>query len=302
MRSGETGLVAAVAEHFWRGGERSRSLPYLLWAAEEATGVHAYAQRRQSLRPRRRGRGRGGGHRDGGDRRSPPRPRRSPPPASFARALKVYHELLRSGRTSTAPAPTAGSSLSRMNLRKGRLHTRLGEHEAALASHEEGLRDAHRHAPARSRDRSAARQGRGPARPGELGRRVHAARSALRAGRPGGARPPARQPAQHPGQPLRRRGDCPPRRPARSAAASGRPSGPGTRCSRLRLRNNLGNVLLEDRTLRPGARALQPQPGLLRAHQRRLGAALRAQQPRHPGVQPRATGWRPASRSPAASR
>ena len=41
------GLAAAVAEHFWRGGERARSLPYLLRAAEEAT-------RRLRLRPGRR--------------------------------------------------------------------------------------------------------------------------------------------------------------------------------------------------------------------------------------------------------
>ncbi|HSG38898.1 MAG TPA: protein kinase, partial [Thermoanaerobaculia bacterium] len=41
---GEAVLPAAVAEHFWRGGERGRSLPYLLRAAGEAEAVYGYAE------------------------------------------------------------------------------------------------------------------------------------------------------------------------------------------------------------------------------------------------------------------
>jgi len=39
-----SGLETQVAEHFWRAGEKSRSLPYLLRAAEQASQVYAYAQ------------------------------------------------------------------------------------------------------------------------------------------------------------------------------------------------------------------------------------------------------------------
>src|SRR5205807_1159461 len=48
LRRGEAGLaaalVASIAEHFWRAGERARSLPYLLRAAGQATLVYGYAQ------------------------------------------------------------------------------------------------------------------------------------------------------------------------------------------------------------------------------------------------------------------
>jgi Nif-specific regulatory protein len=134
---GEPGLAAAVAEHFWRGGERVRSLPYLLRAAAEATAVHGYAQAAgyygraaeaaseveaaattQALAAQAEALARAG---------------------NYARALRVYHDLLRRPdleRSSHAGRVFAAGLL----LRKGRLHTRLGEHEAALESHEEGLR------------------------------------------------------------------------------------------------------------------------------------------------------------------
>src|SRR6185295_8025299 len=44
LLQGEPGWTAAVAEHFWRGGDRARSLPYLLRAGAEATAVYGYAQ------------------------------------------------------------------------------------------------------------------------------------------------------------------------------------------------------------------------------------------------------------------
>ncbi len=135
LRQGETGLVTAVAEHFWRGGERSRSLPYLTWAAEEATAVYAYAQAAGLYGRAAEAASEAG---DAGDAEMATQALAAQAEAltaagAFARALKVYQELIRK--------PGLDSLLaSRLQLRKGRLHTRVGEHEAALASHEEGLR------------------------------------------------------------------------------------------------------------------------------------------------------------------
>jgi Nif-specific regulatory protein len=132
LRQGETGLVTAVAEHFWRGGERSRSLPYLTWAAEEATAVYAYAQA-SGLYGRAAEAAAEAGDAEMATQTLAAQAEALTSAGAFARALKVYQELIRKPGLDRALA-------SRLQLRKGRLHTRVGEHEAALASHEEGLR------------------------------------------------------------------------------------------------------------------------------------------------------------------
>ncbi|HEX5716440.1 MAG TPA: sigma 54-interacting transcriptional regulator [Thermoanaerobaculia bacterium] len=132
LRQGETGLVTAVAEHFWRGGERSRSLPYLTWAAEEATAVYAYAQA-AGLYGRAAEAATEAGDAEMGTQALAAQAEALTSAGAFARALKVYQELIRRPGLDRALA-------ARLQLRKGRLHTRVGEHEAALATHEEGLR------------------------------------------------------------------------------------------------------------------------------------------------------------------
>ncbi|HWM94549.1 MAG TPA: sigma 54-interacting transcriptional regulator [Thermoanaerobaculia bacterium] len=131
LLQGETGLVTAVAEHFWRGGERSRSLPYLIRAAAEATSVYAYAQAAGFY-------GRAAEAAEAGNDGTAPQALIAQAEAltsagSFSKALKVYQELIRRPDLDRA-------LLARLHLRNGRLHTRVGEPEAALASHEEGLR------------------------------------------------------------------------------------------------------------------------------------------------------------------
>jgi Nif-specific regulatory protein len=136
--------AASIAEHFWRGGERVRSLPYLLRAAGEALAVHGYAQAAVFF-------GRAADAADtaadtasevetGATTRALASQAEALAGAgAYARALRVYHDLLR------RPDLERGSPAGRLFaagllLRKGRLHTRLGEHEAAQESHEEGLR------------------------------------------------------------------------------------------------------------------------------------------------------------------
>jgi Nif-specific regulatory protein len=132
LRQGETGLVTAVAEHFWRGSERSRSLPYLTWAAEEATAVYAYAQA-AGLYGRAAEAAAEAGDAEMATQTLAAQAEALTSAGAFSRALKVYQELI---RRPGLDRPLA----ARLQLRKGRLHTRVGEHEAALASHEEGLR------------------------------------------------------------------------------------------------------------------------------------------------------------------
>jgi Nif-specific regulatory protein len=138
LRQGEMGLVTAVSEHFWRGGERGRSLPYLLWAAEEAAGVYAHAEAAGFY-----GRAaEAAAEADDGEMAAQALSAQAEAltaAGSFPRALKIYHELLRRPDLDRASA-NGRAFLARLQLRKGRLHTRLAEHEAALASHEEGLR------------------------------------------------------------------------------------------------------------------------------------------------------------------
>ncbi len=126
--------MAAVAEHFWRAGERGRALPYLVAAAESATAVYGHAQA-ASLYGRA-----AEAAAERGESATAARMRMEQAEAlsaggSFVRALRVYHDLLRLPEAAEAGA----AFLARVYVRKGRLHGRLGEHEAALESHEEGL-------------------------------------------------------------------------------------------------------------------------------------------------------------------
>ena len=138
LRQGETGLVTSVAEHFWRGGERARSLPYLTWAAEEAMAVYAYAQA-AALYGRAAEAAAEAGDDEMGSQSLAAQAEALTAAGSFSRALKVYQELQRQPDANRETA--AGRAFAaRLDLRKGRLHTRLGEHEAALGTHDEGLR------------------------------------------------------------------------------------------------------------------------------------------------------------------
>jgi Nif-specific regulatory protein len=135
---GEPVSAAAVAEHFWRGGERVRSLPHLLRAAEEASAVYGYAEA-ASFQGRAAEAATEAGDPDGAAAALAAQAEALAAAGFFPRALRVHHELL------TRPDFEAHrlrdrAFVARALLRKGRLHTRLGEHEAALESHEEGLR------------------------------------------------------------------------------------------------------------------------------------------------------------------
>ncbi|HEX6898071.1 MAG TPA: sigma 54-interacting transcriptional regulator [Thermoanaerobaculia bacterium] len=131
-------LPAAVAEHFWRGGERARSLPYLLRAAEAARAVYGYAEA-ANFYGRAAETAAETGDQEGAAAALVSQAGALAAAGQFPRALRLYQDLL--GRPGfealRAQDPTF---IPRMLLRKGRLHTRLGEHEAALESHDEGLR------------------------------------------------------------------------------------------------------------------------------------------------------------------
>ncbi|MFL6193731.1 MAG: sigma 54-interacting transcriptional regulator [Thermoanaerobaculia bacterium] len=124
--------ATAVAEHFWRGGERARSLPWLLRAAEEASAVYGYAEAAGFY-----GRAaEAAGEAADPDAEAAVLARQAEAlsaAGAFPRALRIYEDLL------SRPWVDPGFAAQAL-LRKGRLHARLGEHEAALASHDEGLR------------------------------------------------------------------------------------------------------------------------------------------------------------------
>ena len=132
------GLAATAAEHLWRGGERVRSLPHLLRAAEEASAVYGYAEAAGFF----------GRAAEAATERGDPaavsqalahQAEALAAAGSFPRALRVYQDLLT--RPDLEPLRLTDRALvARALLKKGRLHTRLGEHEAALESHDEGLR------------------------------------------------------------------------------------------------------------------------------------------------------------------
>jgi Nif-specific regulatory protein len=135
---GEAVPAAIVAEHFWRGGERGRSLPYLLLAAEAANAVHGYAEA-ASFYGRSVEAALEAGDTDAVAEALAAQAEALALAGSFPRALRVCHDLL--ARTDLqARRARDRVFVARTFLRKGRLHSRLGEHEAALASHDDGLR------------------------------------------------------------------------------------------------------------------------------------------------------------------
>jgi Nif-specific regulatory protein len=130
-------LVAAVAEHLWRGGERVRSLPYQLQAAAAARAVYGFSQAAGFFGRAAEAAG------EAGDAVAAAEARFAEAEAlaaagSYQRALRALGELL--GRGRLAPlTPLTTPLATRCHLLEARLHSRLGEHEAALASAEEGL-------------------------------------------------------------------------------------------------------------------------------------------------------------------
>ncbi|HEY2738998.1 MAG TPA: tetratricopeptide repeat protein, partial [Thermoanaerobaculia bacterium] len=137
---GEPGLAAvsaAIAEHFWRAGERARSLPYLLRAAGQATAVYGYAQ--AAALYGRAAEATAETEPAAGIQALAAQAESLAGAGSYARALRVYHDLLR--RPDLERSSQSGRLFAAgLLLRKGRLHTRLGEHPMALESHDEGLR------------------------------------------------------------------------------------------------------------------------------------------------------------------
>ena len=262
--------------------------PYLLRAAAEATAVYGYAQAAAFYRPGRRGRRRdrpatGGGARPRRAGRGARRRR-----ASIPRALRVYQDLLKRpdlrqdapGRAALCVARAAAAPGAAPHP-PGRARGGPGEPRRGAAAPRRVSRRA------RAGDRPAPRQGAGPARPRATGT------------------PPSRPPARRwPGPAARGSSASAPTCSTRSARSYS-DRGDWRRAGRL-IRRGLwvaeragrrgalpdaaqqpGQRPLEDRPLRGGARPLQPQPRAVRADPRPLGPALRPQQPRHPGVQPR---------------
>ncbi|HEV2843877.1 MAG TPA: sigma 54-interacting transcriptional regulator, partial [Thermoanaerobaculia bacterium] len=135
---GEAVLPAAVAEHFWRGGDRARSLPYLLRAAGEAKAVYGYAEA-ASFYGRAAEAAVESGDSGGAASALVAQAEALAAAGQFPRALRLYQDLL-DRADFEALRDRDRTFIPRMLLRKGRLHTRLGEHEAALDSHDQGLR------------------------------------------------------------------------------------------------------------------------------------------------------------------
>ncbi len=135
-REGE-GSVAAIADHFWRSGERTRSLPYLLAAAAQASAVGGASQAAGFY-------GRAAeGAAETGDREGEARARLAQADSlvaagEYSRALRLYHQLLEAGGTQQRRVEDCRFA-ARVCLRRGDLHKRMGEHDSALASFESGL-------------------------------------------------------------------------------------------------------------------------------------------------------------------
>jgi Nif-specific regulatory protein len=137
LQQGEPGLTAAVAEHFWRGGDRTRSLPYLLRAAAEATAVYGYTQ--AAMLYGRAAEAAAASADEATTRALAAQAESLEGAGLYPRALRVYQDLLARPELQREDRDSLLFS-ARLLLRQGRLYTRLGEHAEALASHEQGLR------------------------------------------------------------------------------------------------------------------------------------------------------------------
>ncbi len=136
LLQGEPGWTAAVAEHFWRGGDRARSLPYLLRAGAEATAVYAYAQAATFYG--RAAEAAAAFAAEATARALAAQAEALEGAGLYPRALRVYQDLLKRPELHQEDR----LFVARLLLRQGRLHTRLGEHTQALETHEKGLRSA----------------------------------------------------------------------------------------------------------------------------------------------------------------
>jgi len=126
LRGGEggkaAGRAAAIAEHFWRAGERARSLPYLLRAAGQATRVYGYAQ--AAALYGRAAEATAETEPAAGIQALAAQAESLAGAGSYARALRVYHDLLRRPDLERG-SPSGRIFAAGLLLRKGRLHTRL---------------------------------------------------------------------------------------------------------------------------------------------------------------------------------
>ncbi len=135
-------LVAEVAEHYWRAGDRVEALPHLLEAARRAAQVHGHAEAAMLCRRAAEA------AEEAGDDRAAVTALLGQARA-YARsghpglALRLYQELIDAPeRLALHPESDddgATGLRARLALEKGRLHGRLGEHEVARATFELGL-------------------------------------------------------------------------------------------------------------------------------------------------------------------
>jgi|CXWL01.1.fsa_nt_gi Nif-specific regulatory protein len=137
VEAGQTHLVTTLAEHFWRGSERARSLPYLLAGADTARGVHGHAEaavlygRAAEVAA------------EIGDLFAHAKARAAQADALvsagvYARALRIYRELLDEVASLGRRAEDRRFRAS-LWLRAGRVHGRLGERDAELEAFAKGL-------------------------------------------------------------------------------------------------------------------------------------------------------------------
>jgi|GEM_PF-99624 len=139
---GDPELVSAVAEHYWRAGDRTESLPHLLEAARRAAQVHGHAEaamlyRRAAEAAEATGDELAAVHAILGQARALART------GHAGRALRLYQALLDTPERIVHYTRDDGDAArvlqARLALEKGRLHGRLGEHEVALSTFEAGL-------------------------------------------------------------------------------------------------------------------------------------------------------------------
>ena len=292
---GEPELVAAVAEHYWAGGDRAASLPYLL----EGGGAGAHGVRlprsRRPLRPRRRGLQR--------DRRRCPRHRVAAQAGRGARRRRLHlprplalpraDQPPRRARPPLRgpPAPGRAVAARRPALRQARRVRRAAQGRRSRARAAGGRRGAG------ARGRAARLAGRGAARPRPPRRRLRHGAAGAQGGDAAPPRPPARLAAQHP------RPDLLPRRRMAEGAlpAQARPRRRRRgrrRAPRRQAAQQPRQPLLEARRLAARAGAVRGQPRLGAAAARPLDRAHRAAQPRRAALRARRVEDRPRADHP----
>ncbi|HUO86890.1 MAG TPA: sigma 54-interacting transcriptional regulator, partial [Thermoanaerobaculia bacterium] len=133
---------AGIAEHYWRAGERTAALPYLLAAADAAAAVYAYPEAAR-LSGRAMEAASEAGERAIAVTAAAAQAAALAGAGQSGRALARYEELLTGGLADGAGGPGGdgpGSAVfaARLHLAKGRLHRRLGDPASALAAFRTG--------------------------------------------------------------------------------------------------------------------------------------------------------------------